>query len=278
MWNTRIYGGLFSDQEQRLIAYSIRRLPAWVTPDHMSVLALVGALLSGLAAFGAWYSSWFIALFAFGLLAHWAGDSFDGALARYRGIGRPKAGLLIDRGADILSYFIIAFGLGFSPYLSLVPALALLVAVLLNAVYTLLLSATDKTTVVGVGGIGATEGRFMLIAWVMGVEYLGFRQTSSPYADLSAFDLAMLGVLGVILLGLSVQILKRIAHHSRLESVRANAESNFGEPAEVPQGLYTVATKAADLSAAPGAASPNTSRRLSPLRGTIESGNRRIRL
>ena len=279
MWKTRIYRGIFSAHEQRIVAYTMQRLPDWVTPDHMTLLALVGAFSAAAGILATWYSAWFLVMFAVGLVAHWAGDSFDGALARHRDASRPKAGLLIDRGADIVSYFIVALALGFSPYLDIVPAFALLVAVLLNAVYTMLVSATEHKHVVGVGGIGGTEGRVLLIAWVTAVHFLGFANTKSAFFSLSVFDLATLLVLLGILMGLSWQILLRIRHHGSLEMPAVDvAEPSDLQELPVHAAMQAVQNFAVELAkTTPTSQPPSTRRNLAP-RGTLESSNRRIRL
>ena len=75
---------LLSAAEKRLLVWIARRLPAWVTSDQLSALAL-------LAMAGAGASYWLASSHSVGLVLvvcclaiNWFGDSLDGTLARVR--------------------------------------------------------------------------------------------------------------------------------------------------------------------------------------------------
>ncbi len=93
--------------------------------------------MAGLAIAASRPSGWFLLPFYLGLIANWFGDSFDGALARHRGIERRHVGFLIDRSGDIVSFAIMILALGLSPYLTWNAALMLLFAYFLHATYTI---------------------------------------------------------------------------------------------------------------------------------------------
>ena len=93
---------LLARPEQRLLEAIARRLPAFVRPDHLTVLALVAAVaFAVVAASGAF-------LVAAGLLVvHWFGDSLDGTLARVRRAERPRYGYYLDHLADAFATALI---------------------------------------------------------------------------------------------------------------------------------------------------------------------------
>ena len=171
MKEQRRLGGLFSEPEQQIIGRIVRWIPRQVSPDHLSAVAFSGALMSAASLIGSRYSAWYLAFFYIGLFCNWFGDSFDGALARWRNIERPRIGFLIDKSSDMLSFSAIILALGLSPYCTLVAALVLLVVYLLHNVYCLMRTVIDGVHFIGLGGIGATEGRLFFAAWVGGMQF-----------------------------------------------------------------------------------------------------------
>ncbi|HEX8298900.1 MAG TPA: hypothetical protein VF594_07025, partial [Rubricoccaceae bacterium] len=64
------------------------RLPAWVTPDTLTIAAFVGAGLTAAGYVLADRSLLWLHVASLGYLLHWWGDSLDGTLARVRDIRR----------------------------------------------------------------------------------------------------------------------------------------------------------------------------------------------
>lgn len=186
----RIHSGILNWLEAPAIKYLLPMVPVSVEPDHMSALALLGAGLAGISLAACGFSAWFLLPALVGLLLNWFGDSFDGALARFRRRERPRVGFLIDRCADTSAFCIIIMGLGLSPYLSFRAALMLLVAYLLNNVYGLMKLVVDGVHVIGVGGIGATEGRLFIGVWAVALQYSQIDLSAYTIRTVPAFDLA----------------------------------------------------------------------------------------
>jgi phosphatidylglycerophosphate synthase len=191
----REYLGVLWWPEQYCIRALVGRFPRFVVPDHLTALALVGALVAGLALLGCRFSAWALLPFYLGLFANWVGDSFDGALARHRRIERHRVGFLIDRASDVLSFAIIILALGLSPYLTRDTALMLLVAYLVHAIYALMRTVVDGVQIIGVGGVGATEGRIFVGVWVGVIQVAQLNLTSFQIGRIGVFD-----VLGAALL------------------------------------------------------------------------------
>ena len=202
----RIHKGALHAFEQPVISFLTPKIPGGVAPDQLSALSLCGAIVAGASLVLCRISPWFLLSLALGLIANWLGDSFDGAVARYRRRQRPRAGFLIDRCGDILSFSIMILGLGLSPYLSLRIALILLVAYLVHAIYGLMKLVVDGVQYIGLGGVGATEIRLLIGAWagvcaMTGVDF-AHEGSGFPLAD---------AICGVLLLGALLLFAQRVA-------------------------------------------------------------------
>src|SRR5690349_16348647 len=124
---------LLAVPEQKLLEAIAHRLPRFIRPDHLTVLALVAA-----AAFlvAAWSGSFFLA--AGMLVVHWFGDSLDGTLARVRRAERPRYGYYLDHLADAAATALVGLGLGLSGEMHLAVALGLVIAYLALSINTYL--------------------------------------------------------------------------------------------------------------------------------------------
>ncbi len=164
-------------------------LPSWVKPDHLTAVAMLGALLTG---FSYWFCHWgrgFLWLANLGLLLHWWGDSLDGTLARVRKIEREKYGFFVDHLCDALSVLIICAGLGASPYMHFNIALLLVICYYLLMILVYLLTYVRGIFKISFGGAGPTEIRaivFLLNALLYTFHHrlLGFRWGSLGFMDL----------------------------------------------------------------------------------------------
>lgn len=151
-----------ANKEKEILIAMARRLPRWVSPDHLTVLgvlAMAGAgicyrLLSvtPLALMG-------VNLFLF---LNWLGDSLDGTLARVREKQRPRYGFYVDHLADAFGAVFLLGGLAASGLASPLSALALLVAYLLLQVHIALKAHTTGVFQIAFGGVGGTEARILL--------------------------------------------------------------------------------------------------------------------
>jgi archaetidylinositol phosphate synthase len=158
--------GLLAGPEARLLDVLVARVPRGVSPDMLSLLALLGAVL-GSAGFALALSSGLsLGLVLVGFTLNWLGDSLDGRVARYRGIERRIQGFVLDNGLDLLAYLLLAIGFALSGLVSLP------IPFLLLALYTLLSNlALARLLITGVHDlaidvIGTTELRvlFLLLA------------------------------------------------------------------------------------------------------------------
>ena len=92
------------------------------------------------------------------------GDSLDGAVARRRGIERPRYGFFLDQSVDVLSQFLFALGLGLSGYIRLEIAVLGLAAYLTMTAQSLLRAEVSRTFHLASAGFGLTEVRCLFLA------------------------------------------------------------------------------------------------------------------
>jgi phosphatidylglycerophosphate synthase len=202
---------LLATAERWALTRIAARLPGWVLPDHLTVLALVAAVLITAAyALSNRDPAW-LWLASAGLVVHWFGDSLDGTLARVRKIQRPRYGFYVDHLADAFSTVCIGLGLGFSPYMLLSVGLAVVVAYLVLSINVYLETITQSQFRFGYGIIGPTEARLALI----GLNTLAVLVGPLPFEVLgvgaTVFDL--LGVLGAI--SMLAMLLRRAVRNLR---------------------------------------------------------------
>lgn len=202
----RIQRNLLARGEQRLLQWLCPRLPAWLSPDILTALALVAAFGIGAGyVLSNWNPAW-LALSVVGYFVHWFGDSLDGTIARYRQVERPRYGYFIDHSSDGLATLLILGGLGASPYLRVDVSLFAVVAYLLMSVHTFLLAkVSDRFQLSHLGG-GPTELRIILIVLTIIMGWLG--PDVGRIAGLNAFDVLFAGLAMVLVLLFIVQTLR----------------------------------------------------------------------
>jgi phosphatidylglycerophosphate synthase len=163
--HVRINHGLLAGAEKRLLVTIAEHLPAWVTSDALTVLALLsmgGAgvsfwLMSRNPAGGAWGVVTFLAL-------NWVGDSLDGTLARVRRQERPRFGYYVDHVLDITGATLLFTGLAVSELMTPVVAISVLAAYLLVTAELFLSTAVHGQFRMSFAGFGPTELRVVLAA------------------------------------------------------------------------------------------------------------------
>src|SRR3954447_24209839 len=187
--------------EQRLLEAIARRLPAFVRPDHLTVLALAAAV--AFAVFAA-SGSFFVA--AGLLVVHWFGDSLDGTLARVRRAERPRYGYYIDHLADAVATALTGLGLGLSAHMHLAAGLALVIAYLALSINSYLETQALGRFSLGYGRLGPTEARLALIALLAAVA-LG---AEVDVAGLTLLDVVALGGATVMVLALAARAVKNL--------------------------------------------------------------------
>ena len=217
MTATREKTFLLARPEARVLEWIARRLPGWVTPDHLTALGVLAAI--GIAAAYALSNrdaAWLWAASAL-LVVHWLGDSLDGTLARVRRTERPRYGYYLDHLVDAVATALIGIGLGLSPHMLLVTGLAIVIAYLVLSINTYLETNTLGVFSLGYGRLGPTEARAGLIV-LNTVLALGLAPAVSILGlGVTALDAAGLGLVALMLGGLAVRAARNLRELARLE-------------------------------------------------------------
>ena len=155
--------GLLVPCERRVLQWLVRRLPDWVTPDHLTGLGFGAMVLAGLSYWAARDHPSALILVIACLAVNWFGDSLDGTLARSRNCQRPRYGFYVDHISDVLGTLCLVGGMGLSGYMSPLVALALLVSYYLVSIDVFLATYCRGAFRMAYWGFGATELRVVLV-------------------------------------------------------------------------------------------------------------------
>jgi len=210
----RIQENLLARSERRLLNWLCERMPAWVMPDHLTTIGMLGAFL----VFGGYVASnagdgWLWLAIA-GYVVQWFGDSMDGSLARFRKTERPRYGYFLDHSCDGLATTLVVVGIGLSKYVLLEVALVALAGYLLLSIHAFLLVRVLGEMKLSYAYAGPTELRLLLIALTLAMIAAG----SEPVllGTLTWFDLTV-GVIGGLLIVFFVIQTGRTARRLALE-------------------------------------------------------------
>jgi archaetidylinositol phosphate synthase len=156
---TRWNEGFFRPLERPALAWLAAKMPPWVTPDHLTGVGFVGAVLTaaGYAASGS--RPGFLWLASLGLVINWFGDSLDGTVARLRRIERPRYGYYLDNSIDCVAQLLLALGIGMSGFVRFDLCLLALVAYLMVSVLSFIRANVSNVFQITYAAIGPTEVR-----------------------------------------------------------------------------------------------------------------------
>lgn len=204
----RIQENLLAAAERRLLNWLCARLPAWVTPDQLTFLGMVGALmvLAGYAASNVSLGWLWLAVAGYGV--NWFGDSLDGSLARFRRIERPRFGYFIDHSCDGLAILMIMVGLGLTAFVRLDVALFALIGYLLMSIHAFLSARVLGELKLSFSVFGPTELRLLLIAVTLAMFGLEPNSIWSPLDWLIAVSAA---ILLTVFIAQTIRTARRIA-------------------------------------------------------------------
>jgi phosphatidylglycerophosphate synthase len=195
----RIHRSLLAKAEKKLLVRIAGMMPCWVTPDRLTAVGVLGALIVFTGYVLSAYNADFLWLATLGFLVHWFGDSLDGTLARVRAIERPRYGFLIDQSSDVVSDILIMVGLGLSPYVRLDIALLGLIGYFALTIHSLVWNSVAGVHRISGTLIGPTELRLALILmniilWLIGAPkgFLGFETITWCEANILAFFVGMM--------------------------------------------------------------------------------------
>ena len=85
----RVQESVTAGMEKRALIWIAGRLPAWVTPDHLTILGFFAQVMAGVSFVLAGANKLWLFSVILCLAMNWFGDSLDGTLARVRQQLRP---------------------------------------------------------------------------------------------------------------------------------------------------------------------------------------------
>jgi len=169
----------------------VRRLPAWVNSDHLSVLGLVAMFLGGVFYTVSRQDALWLHGVNVCIFLNWFGDSLDGTLARYRNRLRPRYGFYVDHIIDTFGALFLIFGLALSGYMSERVAAAVLIVFMMLAINSYLAAYSLGVFKISQWKMGPTEMRLLLIT---GNVFLIYR----PYTRIFGHRYLLYDVGGVV--------------------------------------------------------------------------------
>ena len=178
--------------EQWALPRMARRLPGWMTPDKLTIIGLISAVVIAASYYLTHYHLGWLWLASFGFVVHWWGDSLDGTLARVRDIRRERYGFYVDHQSDAVSTLVIFLGLGFSPLMELPIALFLIIGYFLMMILVNLVTIARDVFKISFGGFGPTESRIAMIAANTLVFFL-----DNPLVSVAGYDLRLFSLIGI---------------------------------------------------------------------------------
>lgn len=176
--------------EKPALNWLAKNLPTFVTPDFLTVVGIIGSIITGLGYALTFYSSCYLWLANFGLIVNWFGDSLDGTVARFRHIERPRYGFFIDHTLDSVSMVLIGLGVGLSPYARLDFVLLALVGYLLMSILVYIKTFVHGVFKISYYGFGPTEVRIFIITVNIIVFYFGLGSFKIGGEELTFIDIA----------------------------------------------------------------------------------------
>jgi phosphatidylglycerophosphate synthase len=102
---------ILRQSEQLTIAFLVKRLPSWLSPNMLTSIGFFGNILTFLSFVLATYVNVnFLLLGVVGYVINWFGDSLDGRVAYYRQKPRKWYGFALDMTIDWLGILLMGFG------------------------------------------------------------------------------------------------------------------------------------------------------------------------
>ncbi len=185
--------------ERPTLKWLAAHMPDWVNPDTLTVVGVLGSVVTFL---GYWLSRLdhnFLWLASFGFVINWFGDSLDGTLARFRHIERPVYGFFIDHVVDIFSEVLFFIGLGISPYVRFDIACLALISYLMVSVLVYVRMCVKGEFKISYAGLGPTEARLIAIGANTLVYFIGNPKLNLFSFSATVYDFVGIGVALILL-------------------------------------------------------------------------------
>jgi len=141
----------------------VRRMPARVNSDHLSLLGLISMFLAGVGYALSGLNPLMLHVVNLFIFLNWFGDSLDGTLARYRDRQRPRYGFYVDHIIDTFGTMFLILGLALSGFMTERVAAALLIVFFMLAINSYLAAYSLRIFKISQWKMGPTEMRLLLM-------------------------------------------------------------------------------------------------------------------
>jgi len=158
----RIQRSLAASVEKRVLTALAIRTPAWISPDHLTLLSFVSQCMVGVCYAFARRNPSLLLVGVLFLALNWLGDSLDGTLARVRNKQRPRYGFYVDHIADTIAAFFLMSGLAVSGYIHPTVAFGMLITFLMLSIESYLATYTLGEFQLSYWKFSPTEIRILL--------------------------------------------------------------------------------------------------------------------
>lgn len=189
---------LFGRFERWALPRMAKGLPAWMTPDKLTLVGIAAAFGVGAGYWLTQYSLDWLWFSSAMLVLNWWGDSLDGTLARVRGIQRERYGFYVDHQSDAISTLLVLGGLGFSPLMHLSVAMAIVIGYFLMMIMVSIVTIVRDEFKISFYGLGPSEARAIMIVANIMVWAFGNPHFAVAGQSLSLYDI--IGVAAAVLL------------------------------------------------------------------------------
>ena len=206
----RVNDILLGPLERPALHWLAAHMPAWVTPDICTAIAVLGALLTMVSYGLSNYSPNYLWLASLGFFINWFGDSLDGTLARYRHIERPRYGFYIDHIIDVVCQVMIFLGLGLTPYVSFNVACLALIGYMMLSVLVYVRTCVAGEFKISYGRLGPTEGRVLAVLLNTSMYFFGMQSIVFGRQTFSIYDI-FIAAIALLLLGFFINTATREA-------------------------------------------------------------------
>jgi phosphatidylglycerophosphate synthase len=206
--------------EKKLLIAIANRMPRKVTSDMLTLIGIIGAVISFIGFVLSNLSLQFLWLVVIGMFVNWYGDSLDGTVARVRKTQRPIYGYFLDHNVDVFNEALLFIGAGLSPIISLPTALFALSGYFAISIYTYICQIVTDEFRLTYGKMGPTEFRIfvqVLCICFMYIPALTAQQWEvTIYNETFTFGIFDFIVLGIGLLLYSLYFFSFIKEQKRL--------------------------------------------------------------
>lgn len=189
---TRVQGNIVARRERQLLNWFCARLPAFVTPDSLTALSVIGAAVVFAGYVASRSHPAFLWIASAGLVINWFGDSLDGSLARHRHIERPIYGYFLDHTVDAFCNLLIMAGLGFTRDVTMATALFALIGYFLLCIYVFINNHVSGVFRLSFMWGGPTELRFLIVCLNTGMFFAPHAGVTLGGAFISVYEALVL--------------------------------------------------------------------------------------